>query len=177
MSRFNNPFERGTTRSATDRPHLLGQRCYFDNVVANTGNGPTKVTDGREVEAIVVKNDSGGTLAAKKAVTWKAGYTGTRVGGVTSGASQRVAGIVDPFLTSTVADGEQFLLIVKGPTTVLANDGSITAGTGLVSQAAGRAGGYAANGDSDDALSYFGTADAASSAQDDDVAATIDCRY
>lgn len=177
MTRINTFFERGTTRDGDERPHLLGARCYFQDVTQPTnGTGVTKVNSGMEVEAIVVKNNSGGTLAPKAIVTWEAGYEGTQVDALST-AGARGAGVVDPFLTSAVPDGEQFLLIVKGPTTVLAHDGSITAGTGLVTQAAGRADGYAANGDSDDALAYFGTAKVDSDAQDDDVSAVVDFRY
>lgn len=177
MTRINAPFERGTTRSGTERPHLLGMRCYFpDETEPTGGNGVTKVNSGMEVEAVVVKNNSGGTLAPKSVVTWEAGYEGTQVDSL-AGSLDRGAGVVDPFLDSAVADGEQFLLIVKGPTTVLAHDGSLTAGTGLITAAAGRADGIAADGDSDDALAYFGTAKVASAAQDDDVSAVVDFRF
>lgn len=176
MSRHQNVFERGTTRTATDRPHLLGRRCYFEDVSTPSGTDVQQMLSGREVETIVVQNDSGGTLAPGKIVTWKAGYCGTKVGGL-GAAAARAAGVVDPFLTAAVPNGSQFHLIVKGPTEVLAHDGSIAAGNGLVTQAAGRADGYAVDGDADIALSYVGEALAASAAQDDRVRAVVDFRY
>lgn len=176
MSRQVNTFERGTTRAGTERPHLVGRPGYFDDVEAPKGTGTQKLLSGMEVETIVVINDSGATLAPCASVTWKNGFVGTKVGGLT-GNLGRAAGIVDPFLTAPVPIGHQFHLIVKGPTTVLAHDGSITAGLGLVSQADGRVDGYAADGDADYALSYVGTAIAASAAQDDKIRAVVDCRY
>lgn len=174
MSLQHNVFERGTTRSGTERPHLLGRRGRFDDVSAPGGYGTQQVLSGMEVETIVVKNDSGGALSPKKLVKWKAGGVGTLVGAVTS-AGDRVAGVVDPFLTADVPNGSMFHLIVKGPTTVLAHDNAITAGIGLVSQGSGRADGYTINGDADDALAYFGVSTQASSAQDASIRVVIDC--
>lgn len=175
MSR-NNLFERGTTRPATERTHLLGYRCYFDDVEKNNGNGPTKVLSGMEVETIVVKNDSGDTLAPGAIVLWKNGLAGTQVDGLATAAA-KAAGVVDPFLNAAVPDGEQFHLVVRGPTTVLAHDDAITAGLTLVTQGSGRADAYAADGDSDDALSYVGRAIEASTAQDDKIRAVVDFSY
>lgn len=176
MSRQVNVFERGTTRAGTDRPHLIGRPGYFDDVEANVGNGTQKVLSGMEVETIVVVNDSGGTLAPCANVAWKNGFCGTKVGGLTGNVGKG-AGIVDPFLTAPVPAGHQFHLVVRGPTTVLAHDGAITAGETLVAQAAGRVDSYAADGDSDNALAVVGTALAASSAQDDKIRAVVDFRY
>ena len=176
MSRHVGVFSRGTVRPGTELPHLVGRRCYFDDVATPSGNSPLRVLSGMEVEAVIVINDSGGTLSPKKVVAWKAGYVGTKVGGLNANEG-RGAGVVDPFLTSDVADGEQFLLIVKGPTTVLAHDDAITAGLGLVSQGSGRVDGYAANGDADIAVSYLGTYIEAPTAQDDEIRAVVDFRY
>lgn len=175
MSRQVNTFERGTTRLGTDRPHLIGRPGYFDDVELDPAGGVGKTNSGMEVETIVVVNDSGATLAPCAVVAWKNGFAGTKVGGL-NGNLGKGAGVVDPFLTSAVPNGSQFHLIVKGPTKVLAHDGSITAGLGLVAQASGRVDGYAVDGDADYALSYVGTAIEASAAQDDKIRAVVDFR-
>lgn len=175
MSRQVNTFERGTTRLGTDRPHLVGRPGYHDDVESNPGNGVQKVTSGMEVETIVVINDSDATLAPCAVVAWKNGFAGTKVGGLNGNLGQG-AGVVDPLLTAPVPIGSQFHLVVKGPTKVLAHDGSITAGLRLVAQASGRVDGYAADGDADYALSYVGTAIEASAAQDDKIRAVVDFR-
>jgi len=170
MSRACNVFERGTTR--TDRPHLLGRPGYFDHTGAPAARGPQSVLSGQEVETLVVMNDSGGTLAPGKIVTWKAGYAGTRVGGLGAAATP-AAGVVDPFLTAAVANGAHFHLIRKGPTQVEAHDGSIVAGDRLVTAASGRADTQANDQDADVALAFVGIANGASAAQDDMIDALV----
>jgi hypothetical protein len=175
MSRQVNVFERGTTRAGDERPHLVGRPGYFDDVDAPQGTGTQKLLSGMEVETIVVINDSGGTLAPGAVATWKAGFAGTKVGGVTA-AGAKGAGVVDPFLTAAVPNGRQFHLVVKGPTTVNAHGSGVQAGLRLTTQAAGRANNLADNGDADDAIAHFGTALENAAAQDNKVRAVVDFR-
>jgi hypothetical protein len=67
------------------------------------------------VEAILVRNVSGGTLLGGRQVRWKTGQRRRQVDGYTNATAGEVAGVVDDQLPSTgVANNDLFWLIVKG---------------------------------------------------------------
>lgn len=98
---------------------MLGVETWFPDIdFASAVNPKPAPRTGLQVHAILVMNDSGGTLTPGLFVTWKAGYVGTRVGAL-AGVGSAPAGQVDPYISGTVADGDAFWLIVDGPTEVI----------------------------------------------------------
>ncbi len=94
---------------------------------------------GMEVHAICCRNDTGGDLVGGELVTWTTAFVGRRAGAKATDISptEGVAGVVDDFLAAsgghaavTVADGDLFWLIQKGPCRVLAQDSEETIAAG-----------------------------------------------
>lgn len=112
-----------------DDPQVLGQQLEFMDWDYTNPEAPVLKGQAR-VQAVYVKNDSGGTLAPGAGVKFKATGIGTLIGGV-SGANEICDGIVDPWLTSSVANGDFFYIIVEGPIPVLTGVGGLTAGAVL----------------------------------------------
>jgi len=141
MSRYNKlPFARGKSAyqnqstsdwDITSLAHLEGQKVYLPNSAAAT---PEVRRNGTDVVAIVVRNDSGGTLAAGEALWWKTAYHGTRVDKSTAGDNNPVAGFVDDHVGSGgVQDDDLFYMIVEGPCVVKTlSGGTAHASTELV---------------------------------------------
>lgn len=97
---------------------LEGSRAVFDFV---DYTDKTK-KDNRKISAIFVRNLSGITLYAKRAVTWSlvAGKRGRRVIGYSHTTGMEIAGIVDDRLGSNgVRNGDMFWVMVKGPALIL----------------------------------------------------------
>lgn len=86
---------------------------------------------------LLVRNTSGGTLAAGTGATFEATYWGTRVDS-NSGNGTRTDGIVDPLLAAAVPNNYYFWLFTYGPCKVLSSgDASIAQGDFLISAASG----------------------------------------
>lgn len=105
---------------------MLGQEALFSGYNLDDPNFP--VLDSQTtIKAILVKNDSGGTLASGLGVTYKSGGIGKTVGAL-SGADAICDGVVDPFLGAgvTVANGEAFWLCVEGRFDVEVGAGDLT---------------------------------------------------
>jgi hypothetical protein len=86
----------------------------------------------------LVQNDSGGTLAGKLHVKYKSTNWGTEIGAV-CGAGEPSDGVVDEYLTTTVADQSYFWLVVKGPTLMTNSTATaIAQGDPLVTAADGK---------------------------------------
>lgn len=112
-------FPLGQKGSTTEIPSSVGLEVCFKNV-DYTQLGIQDLLSGNELHAVLVKNRSGGALSKGTAVTWASGHAGTGAGAVTAGVAV-AAGVVDPFLTTTVADGELFWLIRRGRVPVLSS--------------------------------------------------------
>lgn len=112
----------GAMRNFQDRDHADGQ-----SVTASTA---------RTIKAMYVKNGSGGALTKGLGVVMKSGAP-NQVGGLHS-ANGRCDGIIDPFLTGTVADGDYFWLIVEGPVDVEVGTGGLTANSVVQTIASGK---------------------------------------
>lgn len=96
--------------------NLEGQVVTFTNINILSGNTSVRTTleDG-PIQARLVRNVSGITLLPGRLVIYKAGQNDKRVDGYSSTTSQRVAGVVDPFLPSTgVPNGDLFYAIIEG---------------------------------------------------------------
>lgn len=90
----------------------------------------------RGVKAMYVKNGSGGALTKGLGVVMKSGAL-NQVGGLHS-ANGRCDGIIDPYLTGTVADGDYFWLIIEGPIDVEVGSGGLTANSVVQTIASGK---------------------------------------
>jgi hypothetical protein len=126
----------GRTAPATELPELVGGVHTFQHVDYSLPESQRTIISNQEIIAIWVKNDSGGTLSASQIVTWKSGSAGTLIGGVTADAATG-CGAVDPFLTTTVANGEFFYIIVRGPGRGI-SAGSVSANAIIIPAASGR---------------------------------------
>jgi hypothetical protein len=106
---------------------MLGQEAIFQGVNLDDPNNPI-LDSSTTIKAILVANDSGGTLASGLGVTYKSGYLGKKIGAL-SGANAVCDGVVDPFLGAgvTVADGETFWLCVEGRFDVEVGAGDLAA--------------------------------------------------
>lgn len=119
-----------------DDPQALGQSAEFQDLDYTVPEAPT-LSSQQKVCAVLVKNDSGATLAPGVGVRMKAAdTTGTLVGGL-CGANQILHGVVDPWLTAPVPIGSIFWMIVEGPTKVLAGVGGLAPGSLLQTAANG----------------------------------------
>lgn len=120
--------------------NMLGQEAIFQGVNYDDPNAPI-LDSGTTIKAILVSNDSGGTLASGLGVTYKSAYLGKKVGAL-SGANLVCDGVVDPFLGTgvTVADGETFWLCVEGRFEVEIGAGDITANAVVQTLANGKFG-------------------------------------
>jgi hypothetical protein len=156
------PYGLGKTAVSGETTHLLGHRAFFADVdVAASGAKP--VLTALVIEALWVKNNSGGALLPAEIASWDAGANSTvgKNAGAKAGAITGAAGVVDPYLPAAgVANLDHFWLITKGPTTVIhAGNDTIVRGNGLVTGAAGRVDLYEAGAaDPDDAVARFGRA-------------------
>jgi hypothetical protein len=133
-------FNRGQTLGVTvklyeaengDGSTVIGTRKEFRDENPRTG----QLFSNRPVECIAVKNKSGSALTAGQVVKFKAAATSGQFGGGILGevdalatTSDALIGVVDEYLTSSVADGEVFWLVVRGPSTVLKTSTSVAAG-------------------------------------------------
>jgi hypothetical protein len=74
----------------------------------------------------LVRNVSGQVLLPKRAVKFKSGSNMTEVDGYANVTNEVVAGIVDEFISTSVADGEWFFITIEGPT-LFVNDPAASA--------------------------------------------------
>ena len=125
----------GTVDKIQEAGYLGAVRC-FDHKDHSDPDAVTPLS-AMKIKARLVLNDSGSNLTPGTGATYKAGYTGKRVGAA-SGANAICHGIVDPYLSSVVANGSYFWLIIEGPVDyVLAGSGGLTAGDLLQTAASG----------------------------------------
>lgn len=144
------PFALGQTlgvSSATDGTGWVGAVKVFPDVDPRTG----KVRSNRLKTCVAVRNGSGSTLQAKRAVSFTAGSY-TEVDGYSRVTNAVVAGVVDEFLSSVgVASNDVFWATIDGPTELIASGqvavgdvvAAVTAHTTNATDAAGT-GGYGA---------------------------------
>ena len=83
---------------------------------------------------VLVKNNSGAALAKGQALMWSAGYYGTKVELATAG--KRICGYVDGQRPTTVPIGDAFLMVKRGPCSVLLDATACKEGDGLAVGAA-----------------------------------------
>jgi hypothetical protein len=129
-----NFYKLGETAVAGELDTLLGMVVEFDDCNYSSNAATRKLNSGRRIKAMWVKNDSGSTLNPGECLTWKSGYAGTYVGGVTGAAGTGV-GAVDPYVGSAgVTTGRNFWMIIEGPGT--ARSGAAVAANAIIIPAA-----------------------------------------
>ena len=111
------PYNLGETAVSGELENLLGYRAFFEDV-DRSGTGVKAELSGMTVEAVWVKNESGGNLSGGQIVLWDTGSTYDHGKAVNAaGDDVHGIGVVDPDVT-TVSNDTHFWLIVKGPTKV-----------------------------------------------------------
>lgn len=135
----------GQNDSSVDINTALDGREYTFPVTAEvaSGAGMSSRTIGRRIVARILRNKTGGTLAAGEIVVvdLDGGHAGLGTADAKSSAGDRCCLVVDPSLGSdTVANNDLFYAIVKGPTKVKqpAVAESIAAGDVIKAGASGR---------------------------------------
>lgn len=165
-----NQFKLGYKEAATTDTYadqLLGIEYVFDDVDLSSTSPIKPVKSANSVHAVWVKNSSGGALKPGSLV--KCSVLRKTVG-AQAGATEIVDGVVDGYLTSDVADGEKFFIVVEGPCLVLSN-GSYSANAGLASSSSGKAASATTG-----TVTNFGRAIEAAGAADQLKRAYVDCR-
>jgi hypothetical protein len=127
-------------KGVVDDDNMLGQEALFSGYNLDDPNFPV-LDSATTIKAILVKNDSGGTLGSGLGVTYKSGAIGKTIGAL-SGANAICDGVVDPFLGAgvTVANGETFWLLVEGRFDVEVGAGDLTANAVVQTLASGKFG-------------------------------------
>jgi len=148
--------------------NLLGIEYTFADVDYNSSAPIKPLKSSNRVHAVWVKNATGGAIKAGQPV--KCSVCRTTVGAL-AGNAEVVDGIADPFVTSDIADGEKFFIIVQGPTQVLTG-GSFSANDALKSNASNKAATATAG-----TVTNFGRALEASGAADLLKRAYVHCRH
>lgn len=115
-------------------PNALGQVASFAD--RQWGAEANNLLSQTPTYAVLVENDSGGTLAPGSGCTFKAGAIGKSVG-ANSTANGICDGIVDPYLPAAVPNKSYFWLIIGGPCSVLVGTGGLTDGALLQTGATG----------------------------------------
>jgi hypothetical protein len=125
------------TGEAGELPHLLGQfgRFLYEDPVQTHGVKPQ--TTHQKVEAIWLKNTSGGTLAEKLLTQYEAAAVGRQTDAL-AGADETPAGAIPAVGAGGVLANYGYWAVVRGPTTLTAG-AAISAGDGIKCGADGKA--------------------------------------
>lgn len=118
------------------KDNQLGQVGVVSDTTVAAGSQLATTNSGRPIGVRIVKK-SGATSGIKGGlgVKYKAGYEGTVIDALST-ATSGCDGIVDPALTTDLADGDTFLLYESGPIDYVAG-GTIAAGANVKPTAAG----------------------------------------
>lgn len=122
--------------AATTDPILEGSVREFPDMDYSLTPPNRNIRSSKMIRARWVRNSSGGALSRNTIVTWASGFAKRRVGIVT-GSAGIGCGVVDPFLTTTVLDGEYFWLIEAGQVPGL-SAGSVSANAQVIPTTGGR---------------------------------------
>lgn len=119
----------GKSVASGELDHLLGTLREFRDI-DYSATGVAAVRSGAIVRAMWVKNLSGSTLTKRQCLKWKTAYVKTGVD--VAGDNDTPCGVVDPFLSTTVAANAYFWMIVEGPCELISDGGSTLADTDIV---------------------------------------------
>lgn len=139
MTTFHGRKQLGQTYTAAETPGILGDE--FDTVVTSedTSTGMLVTEGNGRVRVKLLVNSSGGTLAPGSLVEMDTSATNMEYSAVNTGAAEVPLAIVDPFLSSAVADGEKFFGIVKASRIPILSGAAFSKGDRLESDANGKA--------------------------------------
>ncbi len=132
----------GSEGASGELEHLLGQEGCFRDVNYDSTERIKPTLSMRDIHAVWVKNESGGTLKAGDILkpSTDSTYGPLKAVAGAAGATDVACGVVDPYINGTVADNDHFWMIVRGPATLLFTTGTTLAiGDELGNGAAGRA--------------------------------------
>lgn len=130
---------RGRRNIIQDDNMLLGQVGYVVDQEAVAGTQLQVPTTGVPIRVRIVKKDGATSgLVGGLGVTYKAGSEGIEVDAL-SGAAGFCDGVIDPDITTDLADGDTFLLFEHGPVDVTSS-AAFTAGNQVKPAASGKFG-------------------------------------
>jgi len=134
MSERLHPYGLGQTSDAAELTHLEGYRGLFTDYASKSYGAVAQLTGGT-VEAIWVKNESGGVLLPGACTTWNIANVGKGVA-ASPASGKTIIGVVDPYIPAAgVADDDHFWLVVKGPAKIISNGAGILTNGDYVSNA------------------------------------------
>lgn len=121
-----------STSSSTQLSNMLGLRGDFPD--ADTSTTGTTVNSPMVRECVLVKNDSGSTIAAGYGLKFTAGNFGTKVTPCTNGAQVRLyaPAYIRGSTSNTIPANAYFWAVKRGPTTISSDGTVIAEGDGLV---------------------------------------------
>ena len=131
-------FSRGATlgvTSTSDGTGIVGTQRWFVDTNPRTG----VVNSNAPVKCIAMRNTSAGTLTAGQVVKAKTTALLSEVDG-NADVDSPIVGVVDEYLTSTVAVNDVFWLVVNGPTSAAVGTGGVTQGAFVSVGTSGTAG-------------------------------------
>lgn len=132
----------GTTVDSTGGAHLEGcERVFEDLDYSQYGVKPAR--SNKKVTCRLVRNASGGTLGRALFAQFKTnGTTADVLGGQVSGVGDtvgQIGGVVDEFITESVPANALFWLVIEGPSTMIAANGTdINAGLNVIPTTGGK---------------------------------------
>jgi hypothetical protein len=103
----------GSKGPAGELPLNLGSCHVFRDTVKTPTGGVRIPATGIDIYAMLVKSSNATPMAPGAVVKWDTAAVGTTVGSL-AGATEIGCGIIDPFLTTNVAQNEVFYIIRKG---------------------------------------------------------------
>lgn len=113
MSTFHGRFALGQKTNSLQEPGLLGDERSDIAFTRDTANDIEYSVNSGPVTVKWVQNTSGTTLSPGMIVSYDLSGTNGDTDVVKCTNAMQPAGIVDPFLTSNVADDERFLMVIK----------------------------------------------------------------
>lgn len=138
MTTFHNRIKLGTVLNTTQQPGILGDEADVTAFTVDSATGIENNTNSGRVRVKVVKNTSGGTLAA--GILVKPDATGNIDTDVTTcGVSDSPCGIVDPYLSAAVPAGAMFLIVISASRIPVKTGAAYSKGVSLRPNSAGKA--------------------------------------
>ena len=166
----------GETAVSGELEHLLGQKAIFNDLDYSSTSQIKPDLSQIEIEAVWVKNRSGGALLPRAIVKWHTSYPGTGIVDETT-TNDVAAGVVDPYLPAAgVANNDHFWLIRKGPAKIDSDGAAITTGDLVQTAVTGYGKTWAAGTENEKGIVGRAMAAAVAASSPEDLRILVDCR-
>lgn len=128
------PYPLGQAMGSTFPSHMAGHQASFSDLDYDAVGVPSTLS-AQMVEAVIVKQTGATAIAPGSIVKWS--VPGKEIAAV-AGANEVACGVVDPYLTASVAQNEYCWVIQRGPCKVLSS-AAIAAAAPIRTAASGKA--------------------------------------